>query len=92
MEALFASCSEEFQNLKSIQAQVMSASESLKAEAASLDAKLKSLGNYIGQQLSNMSSRISILESRPTGVQSEFSGGPTRRARSLRLRAGPPLG
>eukprot|EP00969_Alexandrium_andersonii_P287674 12717710-Alexandrium_andersonii.AAC.1 len=66
MEALFASCSDELQNTRNSQAQVSSAVDRLKAEALAYDAKLKGLGNSIGQQLSIFNQRISALETRPT--------------------------
>eukprot|EP00969_Alexandrium_andersonii_P364126 15463465-Alexandrium_andersonii.AAC.1 len=69
MEALFASCSEEFQNVRSSQVQVTSAVEGLKADFLADDLKLKNLDITIGQQLSIFNQRISALEARPTGVQ-----------------------
>eukprot|EP00969_Alexandrium_andersonii_P115076 5088673-Alexandrium_andersonii.AAC.1 len=68
MEALFASCSEEFQNTRSSQAQGTSAVESL-------DAKLKNLDDSSGQQLFIFSQKISALESRPMGAQPASAGG-----------------
>eukprot|EP00969_Alexandrium_andersonii_P016263 712240-Alexandrium_andersonii.AAC.1 len=75
MEALFASCSEEFQSMRNSQAQVSATIAGLQAELLADDAKLKGLDNSIGQQMSNFNQRISALESRPTGVQPAFAGG-----------------
>eukprot|EP00969_Alexandrium_andersonii_P222959 9847548-Alexandrium_andersonii.AAC.1 len=61
MEALFASCYDEFQNFRSLQIQVTSAVEGLKAELLAYGAKLKHLDNSIGQQLSILNQRISAL-------------------------------
>eukprot|EP00969_Alexandrium_andersonii_P234285 10343987-Alexandrium_andersonii.AAC.1 len=60
MEALFASCSEEFQDVRR-------STSALKAEFLAHDRKLKDLGNTIGQQLSILGQRISALEARPKG-------------------------
>eukprot|EP00969_Alexandrium_andersonii_P100433 4430626-Alexandrium_andersonii.AAC.1 len=66
MEALFASCSEEFQNVWNSRAQVVSTVEGLKSEILAYNQQLR-LGRSINQQLQDLERRISILEARPTG-------------------------
>eukprot|EP00969_Alexandrium_andersonii_P239679 10580440-Alexandrium_andersonii.AAC.1 len=78
MEALFASCSEEFQNLQNSQAQEMSIVEGLKSEVLA-----------INQQLQNLDRRISTLEARPTGVQSVLTDGNPNPVGSPSASAGP---
>eukprot|EP00969_Alexandrium_andersonii_P199933 8830662-Alexandrium_andersonii.AAC.1 len=66
MEALFASCSEGFRNLKDPRAQETTIVENLKSEVFNFS-----------QVLRNLDHRISALEARPPGVQSVPMGGPS---------------
>eukprot|EP00969_Alexandrium_andersonii_P352182 15437100-Alexandrium_andersonii.AAC.1 len=75
MEALFASCSEEFQSIRSSQVQVTSTAEGLKAELLAHGQKLQHLDNSINQQLRILGRRISARETRPSGVQPASAGG-----------------
>eukprot|EP00969_Alexandrium_andersonii_P185159 8180410-Alexandrium_andersonii.AAC.1 len=75
MEALFASCSEEFQSIRNSQTQQAAAAEGLKSEMIALNQKLQNLDYSINQQLQNLSHRISALEARPTGAQSASADG-----------------
>eukprot|EP00969_Alexandrium_andersonii_P087154 3844552-Alexandrium_andersonii.AAC.1 len=67
MEARFASCADEFQNLRNIQAQQAAAAETLRSEIRALAQKLLDLDSTTTQQLQNIGHRISALESRQTG-------------------------
>eukprot|EP00969_Alexandrium_andersonii_P157125 6945571-Alexandrium_andersonii.AAC.1 len=75
MEAVNASCSGEFQSIRSAQAQQIASVEGLKGEILALNQRL--LDNYgnINQQLEIFKHRISALESRPAGAPPASSGG-----------------
>eukprot|EP00969_Alexandrium_andersonii_P200270 8846466-Alexandrium_andersonii.AAC.1 len=75
MEALFASCSGEFQSIRNSQTQQASTAEGLRSEIRALNQKLLGLESSITQQLQDFGHRISALESRPTGAQPAFAGG-----------------
>eukprot|EP00969_Alexandrium_andersonii_P215446 9515863-Alexandrium_andersonii.AAC.1 len=75
MEAFFASCSGEFQSIRSAQAQQAATSEGLKSAIAALAQKLHDLDYTITQQLPNFGHRTSALEARPTGAQPASAGG-----------------
>eukprot|EP00969_Alexandrium_andersonii_P292410 12923898-Alexandrium_andersonii.AAC.1 len=67
MEALFASCSDEFQKLRSAQAQQAAVLEILQSEVSVISQTLQGLDSNISQQFSNINQRISALESRSSG-------------------------
>eukprot|EP00969_Alexandrium_andersonii_P206521 9123867-Alexandrium_andersonii.AAC.1 len=75
MEALVASCSEEFQNTGNSQAQSASAMSGFQAELLAHGQQLRNLDHSINQQLQTIIARISAFESRPAGVQPVPTGG-----------------
>eukprot|EP00969_Alexandrium_andersonii_P190800 8428863-Alexandrium_andersonii.AAC.1 len=75
MEALFASCSGEFQSIRSAQTQQAATAEGLRSEILALNQKRQDFDSSITQQLQNLSHRISALEARPTGAQPAPAGG-----------------
>eukprot|EP00969_Alexandrium_andersonii_P192312 8494666-Alexandrium_andersonii.AAC.1 len=75
MEALFASCSGEFQNIRNAQTQQAAATQGLRTEIRALSQKLLDLDPTITQQLQIINARISALENRPVGVPLAPTGG-----------------
>eukprot|EP00969_Alexandrium_andersonii_P196749 8692245-Alexandrium_andersonii.AAC.1 len=69
MEALFASCSAEFQNIRNAQSQAASAVAVVQAELFSHSQRLQNLDYSINQLLQNIGHRISALEHRLGGAQ-----------------------
>eukprot|EP00969_Alexandrium_andersonii_P364366 15464001-Alexandrium_andersonii.AAC.1 len=74
MEALFASCSEEFQKLQSAQAQQAAVLENLQSEVRNILQKAQGLDSTIPQQFANINQRISALESRSPGAEPASAG------------------
>eukprot|EP00969_Alexandrium_andersonii_P363691 15462491-Alexandrium_andersonii.AAC.1 len=64
MEALFASCNEEFQHLRNSREQEVATIEGLKAEIISISGLLNTIDT-----------NINALETEPTGAQSVLTGG-----------------
>eukprot|EP00969_Alexandrium_andersonii_P002196 95946-Alexandrium_andersonii.AAC.1 len=75
MEALRASCSEEFQSIRNSQSQQTAPAENFKAEVLAINQKMQGLDSSITQQLRNLSHRINALEARPAGAQSASADG-----------------
>eukprot|EP00969_Alexandrium_andersonii_P240477 10616928-Alexandrium_andersonii.AAC.1 len=75
MEAVYASCSGEFQSFRNTQAQQTASVEGFRGEILALSQKLLDNRSHINQQLEILKHRISALESRPAGVPPTFSGG-----------------
>eukprot|EP00969_Alexandrium_andersonii_P004665 201480-Alexandrium_andersonii.AAC.1 len=65
MEAIFISCSGEFQSIRSAQTQQAAPAEGLRSEIRALSQKLQDFDTSITQQLQNFSRRVRALESRP---------------------------
>eukprot|EP00969_Alexandrium_andersonii_P196526 8682711-Alexandrium_andersonii.AAC.1 len=72
--ALFASCSKEFQRLRSTQAQQAALLETLQSDLRAASQKLMDLDAANTQQILNFSQRTSALESRLVGDGSASAG------------------